>query len=83
MSTTPLTKDEILDELHKVARGSDQRSKLGALRMLHEMNMMERDTEEATFVRIIIGTNDVATPPLPADYEEGKYVLAWLPVETE
>jgi hypothetical protein len=83
VSTTPLSHDEVLEELNKVARSGDQRSKLGALRLLHEIGQMRIDDEEKTFVRVIIGTNDVATPPLPDDYEEGRYVLAWLPVETE
>jgi hypothetical protein len=83
VSTAPLSHDEVVDELNKVARSADQRSKLGALRLLHEIGQMRIDGEEKTFVRVIIGTNDVATPPLPDDYDEREYMLAWVPVNDD
>jgi hypothetical protein len=80
---TPLTNDEIIEELQRIARGGDQRSKLGALRMLHEINQMQADGQEATYARVQILSDGQATLPLPEDFETRGYRLAWVPVEAD
>jgi hypothetical protein len=74
---------DIREHLEQVARGNDMRSKITALRMLQELDLIERPERDVQFVQVQILGDGTVTPPLPPDFDEREYELAWMPTAAE